>query len=111
MIINDIDCNHKYEYENISERAKLLFRANIENYSGKKITINLNYENLFNDPVFSTFNIDEGGFNFYPKEEDILSLLASDILTKNLSGEVSYNQYNNNTTVGYSFLTDYNIKY
>ena len=105
MIINDSNCNHIYEYENVPERTKLFLRVNIENDSGKEIKIDLNYRDLYNN---SAFIIDVGTFDFYPEEEDILSLLASDILYKNLSGKVIHNQYNDthNTTVQYTFRSN-----
>jgi hypothetical protein len=82
MIINDIECNHKYKYENIPERTRLYFRINIENFSGEKIIINLNYKDS-DKSKNHPFNIDVEPSNIYPEEEDIISLLSSDILNKN----------------------------
>jgi len=110
MIINDTNCNHIYEYENVPERTKLFLRVNIENDSGKEIKIDLNYRDLYNN---SAFIIDVGTFDFYPEEEDILSLLVSDLLYKNLSGKVIHNQFNDthNTTVQYTFRSNDIDKY
>ena len=112
MIINDIECNHKYKYENIPERTGLYFRINIENFSGEKIIINLNYEDS-DKSKNHPFNIDVEPSNIYPEEEDIISLLSSDILNKNLSLKASYNKYNgtDNDTVQFSFQTRDNDKY
>ena len=46
MIINDTNCNHIYEYENVPERTKLFLRKNTKNDSGKEIKIDLNYRDL-----------------------------------------------------------------
>ena len=80
MTINDIECNNKYEYENVDKETKLYFRVNIEDYPGEKITINLNYEdsdyNLDFNNYEGAFNIDIETFKFYP-EEGFLSSLDS----------------------------------
>ena len=76
----------------------------------KEIKINLNYRDLYNN---SAFTIDVGTFDFYPEEEDILSLLVSDLLYKNLSGKVIHNQFNDthNTTLQYTFEANDADKY
>ena len=116
ITINDIDCNHKYEYDDITEGTKLYFRVNIEDYLGEEITINLNYEDLdlINNPSFNidegAFNVDVGTFKFYPEEGYLLSL---DILRKDFEPLVGYDNYNNtgNFTMQYSFKTNDDVKY
>ena len=114
IAINDIECNHKYEYENVDKETKLYFRVNIADYPGEKITINLNYEDLDNNPDFnnyeSNFNIDIETFKFYPEEGYLSSL---DSLINNLNPEVVYNRYNNtdNITMQYSFIPNNEPKY
>ena len=76
----------------------------------KEIKINLNYRDLYNN---SAFTIDVGTFDFYLEKEDILSLLASDALYKNLSGKVINEQFNDthNTTLQYTFEANDADKY
>ena len=114
IAINDIECNNKYEYENVNKETKLYFRVNIEDYPGEKITINLNYEDSDYNPDFnnyeSNFNIDVETFKFYPEEGYLSSL---DSLINNLNPEVVFNRYNNtdNVTMQYSFKPNNEPKY
>ena len=114
IAINDIECNHKYEYENVDKGTKLYFRVNIKDHLGEEITINLNYEDLDYNSDFNTnegpFNIDIETFKFYPEEGYLTSL---DSLINNLNPIVVYNRYNNtdNVTMQYSFKPNNEPKY
>ena len=68
-LINDIDCNYKFESNELERGDKLYFRLNIKKYSGSKMKIRLIFEKRF---VNSIFIVDVCFFNFYPDEDEIL---------------------------------------